>query len=172
MGVIISEKTFDDQFFQDLDTHIDLDDQGFYNWVNQTYHLNKIDTIAKVMEMFKRYYFIRDPSIFELAGKYKFVIASNHLSVIRDYLEKQAVLKYFQTVIISSEIGFKKPDKNFYRIMIDKIDDKAENILFIDNTEENIIAARKFNLQTFNFDRNNDQYNLKYQVEQELLKYQ
>ena len=171
MGVILTEKDNNDPVFNDFDRHFDSD-QIFYPWVKEEYDLDPAQADEKALEIMKQNYLVRDQTIFDLSKDYIFAEASNHLAVINQYLESIGILKYFSHIINSSEIGVCKPDPEFFKILITKVKESPENILFIDDKPENIESAQSVGLNTFNFNRNHDQYNLREQVEQELLKYQ
>jgi HAD superfamily hydrolase (TIGR01509 family) len=172
MGVILEEHDSDDWIYQQMDIYSGLDDIVFSQFFINQYHWSPEELLAKTKQYFNACYTIRDRSVFDLVSNYKFALASNHLTAVRDYLKKQDISKYFSEIIISSEIIFQKPDSKFYEVMLTSIKEKPENILFVDDNLENILAAQKFGLMTFNFNPKHDQYNLREQVEQELLKYQ
>ena len=172
MGVIIREEDCEIPMFQDFDQHFSLDDKQFYPWAQKKYQLSQNDTEQKILEYMNNYYRIRDPSVFELSKEYLFVEASNHLSIINKYLETQGLLKNFKYIINSSEINLQKPNPLFFKYLLKQVNVKTETILFVDDTEENTISAKGLGLNVFNFNKNHDQYNLREQVEKELLKYQ
>jgi HAD superfamily hydrolase (TIGR01549 family) len=172
MGVILEEQDSDDQIYQQMDIYSSLDDIGFSRYFINKYHWTPEVLLTKTNQYFDQCYSVRDRSIFDLAANYQFALASNHLTAVRSYLKRQDILKYFSKIIISSEIVFQKPDPEFYRTMLTIIGEKPENILFIDDNLENILAAQEFGLNVFNFNPRHDQFNLKEQVEKELLKYQ
>jgi HAD superfamily hydrolase (TIGR01549 family) len=172
MGVILEEKNSKIRIFQEMDKYSDLDDIGYFQWFHNKYKWDQSELFAKTNDYFDSCYSVRDSGIFNLAETYKFAIASNHLTAVRSYLSRQDILKYFSSIIISSEIKFQKPDPKFYEVMLSNIKEKPEHILFIDDTLENILVAQKLGLNTFNFNPHHDQYNLKEQLEKELFKYQ
>jgi len=52
---------------------------------------------------------------------------------------------------LSGDVGVRKPDKGIYRILIDSIGCEVEDILFVDDREKNVIAARKAGIETVMF---------------------
>lgn len=50
-----------------------------------------------------------------LAEKYKLGIAANQIRACRDLLEKHNLLRFFQVVGISEEVGLSKPDPSFFQ---------------------------------------------------------
>ncbi|MEK9135398.1 MAG: HAD family hydrolase [Patescibacteria group bacterium] len=58
----------------------------------------------------------------------------------------------WNVIIDSSVEGCQKPKLDIYKLAEQKINIKKDNILFIDNTMENIDAAKNFGWQTFFYD--------------------
>ena len=56
--------------------------------------------------------------------------------------------EYFDKAFYSCEIGLRKPDLESYQWILDHLDIKAEKTLFIDDSIQNIEAAKKVGLQT------------------------
>lgn len=52
----------------------------------------------------------------------------------------------FERTYLSFELGMRKPDPSAYRAVLDEIGVPAGAILFFDDTEENVAAARDFGL--------------------------
>ena len=61
-----------------------------------------------------------------------------------DRINKQLELEKYDYVFLSYELGIKKPAKELFEKVQKKLPFKKENILFIDDTERNIIAAKEF----------------------------
>ncbi len=58
------------------------------------------------------------------------------------------VLNLFRDVFVSSEIGKRKPEPAAFNFISSKIGVELENILFFDDSLENIVGAKKIGLQT------------------------
>lgn len=56
-----------------------------------------------------------------------------------------------QNVFVSSDIGLAKPDPRIYKHVLNKIQCKAENVIFIDDNKDNITAAEALGIQTILF---------------------
>ncbi|MFJ9695745.1 HAD family hydrolase [Kitasatospora sp. NPDC101183] len=52
----------------------------------------------------------------------------------------------FDAVVLSEEIGVRKPEPEAFRIVLERLGVSAEECLFVDDSEENLAAARKFGL--------------------------
>ena len=58
--------------------------------------------------------------------------------------------KVFDKVFSSAEVGFKKPDKEFFQVIMKELKGvKKEEILFWDDREKNIIGAKKFGFKAY-----------------------
>jgi len=105
-------------------------------------------------------YEIRDieicPKILSEFPFIKLAIASNHISAIKIWLDKQGLLSYFHSIVISGEVKVKKPDPKFYKILVRELGEKPDEILFIDDNKVNIDAAREFGLLVLHYDKTKD----------------
>lgn len=57
----------------------------------------------------------------------------------------------FEEIILSCEVGFRKPDPKIYKIILRKLKLPANNCLFIDDKLENIRVARKLGMKGIRF---------------------
>ena len=73
----------------------------------------------------------------------KIGILSNLMCWDKKRLDKQVNLKEFDYVWLSFEMGHKKPDEGIYECVEKECNISPNNILFIDDNEENINAAKK-----------------------------
>lgn len=93
----------------------------------------------------------------EIAKKYKVGILSNYY---RDYFEEATLQGFipkikFSEIIISAEVGCKKPEPEIYKIAEDWSGFLGDEILFIDDKKENLFTAAKLGWQTFLMDYKN-----------------
>lgn len=75
------------------------------------------------------------------------------------YLSKEAVIlekysKKFDAVVVSCDVGTRKPHPEIYKILIKKLNLPAKEILFIDNQEWNLKPAKKLGMKTLLFKNN------------------
>jgi HAD superfamily hydrolase (TIGR01509 family) len=63
------------------------------------------------------------------------------------------VWKYFDYILISADVKVEKPHSAFYQRLIEWLNEKPENILFIDDDSKNIEWAKIAWLQTLLYDR-------------------
>ncbi len=89
----------------------------------------------------------------ELKNKrYKMGLLSVHAKEWIDHLEKRFDYhKLFHSILYSFEVGVSKPDKKSYQLILEKLDAKPEECLFIDDHEKNIAAAKELGISTIHF---------------------
>jgi putative hydrolase of the HAD superfamily len=80
---------------------------------------------------------------------FKCFIATNQEKHRTNYIkEDMGFSALFDGVISSSDLGYKKPSIEFYRQLTQKIGiTELKNTWFFDDTEANVISAKKFGLQ-------------------------
>lgn len=85
-----------------------------------------------------------------LKDKCNIGIFSNLMQIDEERINYQVDLKVFNYVFLSYQIGCRKPDEKAYEIVENSIGIKPENILFVDDSIENIIVAKKRGWQVCN----------------------
>ena len=98
-----------------------------------------------------------------IAKTYKVGIISNYF---RGYFEEAIKQKFipeinFDSVIISAEVGCKKPEEEIYKIAEEKCGYKGKEIFFIDDKKENLFTAATLGWQTFLLDYKNPEKSCK-----------
>jgi len=88
----------------------------------------------------------------ELQANYRMSIITNGLrEVQRPRLRKLGMTHYFDSIIVSDEIGFAKPDERYFEIAFHSIDNPParENTLVIgDNLKSDILGGIRYGLKT------------------------
>lgn len=91
------------------------------------------------------------------AKKYRLFLLSNtnelHISWIQNNWGMKLYNEFkgcFEQFYLSHEIGFRKPNADIYEFLLQKNCLKAEETFFIDDTEENAIAAEKLGIKVWN----------------------
>lgn len=85
----------------------------------------------------------------ELKGAYKLALLSNYNALeLRPLLEKHNLLDLFDVISISSETKLKKPDKEAFEDILNKIGLNAEDVIFIDDQERYALAAEKVGIKS------------------------
>ena len=85
-----------------------------------------------------------------LKDKCKIGILSNLGSIDKQRLDKQVDIKQFDYVWLSFELECRKPEEKIYKIVEKDCKLKPENILFIDDSKENIKTAQELGWNTCN----------------------
>ena len=76
----------------------------------------------------------------------KIVIATNHVSYVRKYIEK--TFPSVDDIIISAEINRIKPNIDFYEYILGKYKINSKEMLFLDDNKENIESAKMIGINT------------------------
>ena len=90
----------------------------------------------------------------DIRHEYTTALLSNAWKGIRSQLEEKYGIKEGQTVdyiIISSECGVAKPDSEIYHILANTLGCEFQEILFVDDFIENVIAARQLGIHAIHF---------------------
>ena len=65
--------------------------------------------------------------------------------------EQFSFLNRFKNIVVSGEVKVIKPNPEIYHLLLKRIDRKAEDCLFIDDSKANIEAAKKLRFCTVHF---------------------
>jgi epoxide hydrolase-like predicted phosphatase len=79
--------------------------------------------------------------VIKLKKNYKIGLLSNHNEMLPDLDKKYHFKSDFDEVVISYEVGYRKPDSKIYKIILRRMKVKPEHSLFIDDNERNVKAA-------------------------------
>ena len=118
------------------------------------------DIISITKDLVNKLYEVKDRNLLDNVKKtfpnIKIVIATNHVSFIRDFIEKEFIV---DDIIISSEINMIKPDSCFYNYLLDKYKIEASELLFLDDNGDNIDGAKNIGINTIKVDKNMSLFN-------------
>lgn len=67
------------------------------------------------------------------------------------YTERYGLNKISDEMIVSAEVGLRKPDKRFYKYALSHLNSEPHETLFVDDTLENIKAAKLLGIHTVLF---------------------
>ena len=84
----------------------------------------------------------------KLKGKAKLCILSNQMQFKSDFIRKNNDLSFFDHIFFSSEIGIQKPSPKAFKLVLEEINEVAQDCLFIDDKEENIRTAQDLGMKT------------------------
>jgi len=92
---------------------------------------------------------------FQLNKKgYKIAILSDQWHLSKKALVNKKDMKKFDAVVISCDVGLRKPDPKIYRLVLKRLKLPAKNTVFIDNQKWNTKPARKLGMNTILFKNN------------------
>jgi putative hydrolase of the HAD superfamily len=85
----------------------------------------------------------------KLREKYKIALLSNNNEEYsKEYLFRPGLDKLFDVLVLSYQVGYRKPDPEIYRILIKRLDLKPEEILFLDDDPTKLPPAEEQGIKT------------------------
>ena len=136
-----------------------LNDADYLNNVRKI--IKKDSIIMRTTEdLIDKLYEIHDKDIFKkIKNNYpslKLIIATNHLSYVRNFIGESFNIDYLDDLIISAEVHKIKPNNDFYQYILDKFDISPEELLFIDDNQENVNSAGLLNINTIKINKDDN----------------
>ena len=87
-----------------------------------------------------------------LRGKYRTVLLSNAWMDMRKNVARRfGSLDAFEMQVFSAEVGLRKPDPRIFQHVLDLLGADPEEIVFVDDFSENILAERKLGFRTIQY---------------------
>ena len=83
--------------------------------------------------------------------KYGFGIVSAINTDLSSWLQERKVKRYFQFVKTTQELGLPKTDPGLYEMVLASFELKPDEVLLVDDSTENLNAAREAGLQTLRY---------------------
>jgi len=124
----------------------------------------KKDSIVmrRTEDLINKIYEIKDDNLFkkikEKNNYLKIIIATNHVSFVRNFIGESFGVDYLYDVLISAEIHKVKPNINFYNHILNKYSLKSSELLFLDDNIDNIKIANQIGIKTIKVDKDTDLY--------------
>lgn len=87
----------------------------------------------------------------KLRENYKLAILSNTIKEHTQINRERKLFAYFDEVLLSNEIGLRKPEKAFFKEASKRLNMPFRNLIFIDDEMRWIKAARKYGLNAILF---------------------
>ncbi len=88
----------------------------------------------------------------KIKNKFRLALLTNDVEAwAKKLLKKFRILDQFDVIVISGEIGYRKPEKGMYKFLLSKMRVNPSNCIFIDDTMKNIIAASELRFKTIRF---------------------
>jgi putative hydrolase of the HAD superfamily len=86
-----------------------------------------------------------------LRSRVRLAALTNTWSFGRTLLERRGIRDMFDLIVTSAEEGVKKPDERIYAITVARLGLTPAEVIFIDDSEENITTARALGLPSIQF---------------------
>jgi len=99
-----------------------------------------------------------DPEFMDIANELKrehsLALLSNDVKEWSSYLRNKFELNdLFSVIIISGDVGLRKPDRKIFQLILEKIKSPPENCIFIDDNLYNLNTASELGIKTIRFVR-------------------
>ncbi len=153
-----------DQYFDSIDTPYAKSIEGTIkekDALNQIAKNLKI-SIKKLRKLFHNAYkknFTYNRELANYAIKlrkkgYVIAILSDQWHLSKPEFLTKTMVKHFDPILISCDVGVRKPNPKFYKILLKKLKLPSKQVVFIDNQEWNIKPAKKLKEKTILFKNN------------------
>jgi len=104
----------------------------------------------------------------KLTRIYSLALLSNDVKEWSNYLRAKFDLNLFEIIIIiiSGEVGYRKPDKRIYDILSDSIQSPLSCCVFVDDSSKNLRPASEIDIETIRFVRgeSNDDFSADFEI--------
>ena len=123
---------------------------------------NNAQLIETAKHIVENIYDIREENLLknikENFPEVKIVIATNHVSYIKNFIIKNFETKYLDDIFISAIINKIKPNEDFYEHILHKFNISSQELLFLDDNLENIDGAKSLDINTIKVEKNTNIY--------------
>ncbi len=76
---------------------------------------------------------------------------TNNIREIAEHWRELVGVERFELVIDSHEIGIRKPDPAIYELLLDQLDLRPAQVVFVDDTVPNVAAATEVGIYAIHF---------------------
>ena len=116
-----------------------------------------LEVINTTKVLIDKLYKVKDKEIFkkikEKNENVKVIIATNHLSFVKDFIKESFNIDYLDDIIISAEIHKIKPNLDFYQYILNKYGIESKELLFLDDNINNINGAQTLGINTIKVEK-------------------
>ena len=162
VGVLVREKDIKLSAIEDKLERMFGPNLNDYDYIMKARNLIDTDSIIikTTEDIINKLYEVKDKEIFnKIKEKYpgvKIVIATNHISFIRNFVEDYLNIENLDDLVVSAEIHKIKPNIDFYQYLLDKYNILPNELLFLDDNAENVKGANKIGVSTIKVEKNTD----------------
>jgi putative hydrolase of the HAD superfamily len=121
---------------------------------------NYLNTCLKVDPKFEK-------AAEKLTKNYSLAILSNDVKEWADYLRAKFDLdRLFKIIVVSGEVGYRKPDKRIYNILLYRVQSAPSNCVLVDDKSKNLRTASEIGIRTIRFIReeSNDDFSAEFEI--------
>lgn len=147
-----------DQYFDSIDTAYakSMEGQISKNILLDTISFNLNFPRKKIERIFTQVYkktLKKNKWLYHVAAQlkkkgYKIIILSDQWHLSKEALITKEDYSLFDKVILSCDVGMRKPSKQIYNFLLEQVNLKPHQVLFIDNQEWNIVPANRLGMKT------------------------
>jgi glucose-1-phosphatase len=76
-----------------------------------------------------------------------YYLSNFHMDIFEIVRNDYYFFRYFDGGVVSADVKLSKPDEKIYRLILDKYSLKAHESLYIDDVEENVMAAERTGME-------------------------
>ncbi len=133
-----------------------INSKNFFSEVKKFFDLDKNITYQKFKDIWNNIFLEEDKNVCnliqELMLNYKVIIVSNINKIHYEYIKKRYdIVSKVNGVILSYIIGAEKPDIKIYKKAIDKTGTKPQDVIYIDDREDLIKAAKSLGFNCIHY---------------------
>ncbi|MDO8266124.1 MAG: HAD family phosphatase [Candidatus Saccharibacteria bacterium] len=149
----------DEQFLEDV-----INKEALEKYTSEQFHAALAERIGMTIHDWKQFYINHDTAneetlsyIDELHSSYKTAMLSNSASGVVKAKLNEKQISVFDEVIISADVGLKKPDPRIFELTTKKLGVMPEECVFTDDHEEYLAGAQAVGMKTILF-KNTEQF--------------
>ena len=159
VGVLVSEKDIElSEVEEKLERMFgpNLNDEDYLKQAKKIVEKD-LEVINTTKVLINKLYKVKDKKIFkkinEINENVKIIIATNHLSFVKDFIKESFNIDYLDDIIISAEIHKIKPNLDFYQYILNKYSIESKELLFLDDYINNINGAQALGINTIKIEK-------------------
>lgn len=159
VGVLVSEKDIElSEVEEKLERMFgpNLNDEDYLKQAKKIVEKD-LEVINTTKVLINKLYKVKDKKIFkkikEINENVKIIIATNHLSFVKDFIKESFNIDYLDDIIISAEIHKIKPNLDFYQYILNKYGIESKELLFLDDNINNINGAQTLGINTIKVEK-------------------
>lgn len=81
-----------------------------------------------------------------IKSNYRLAIISNHYTWLMEYLNESNLSSYFESIIISENVGVSKPDIRIMHILLNELELEAKNCLYVGDQPMDVLCSKEIGM--------------------------